>query len=183
MTDTQQSNENEPDHIAALRERAEALPGAQAERDLLKLENSALRAGIDLSTRQGEGWALTYKGDWESPEDMKADYESYVGPTAQQAPAEATQEAPAAGAENFNSGMTEDLRKNQSGSAMPPGSTPPADPWTAAMEINKNLRESGAPPDAAQRGALAHIFEAAANGDERVIWTPEKHAEWMAQSS
>ncbi len=171
----------EPEDLARMRRGfEEELPAAKQRGDLLALENFGLRAGIDLTTRQGQSWAATAPAEvWEDPEAAKSDYLSMFPASSSVEETETVQEEPAPTSEELHTGMTQDLRDNQQGSYQPPGTTPPEDPYENMFSAVEEAKANRAPEDNARQRGLESLMQAAANGDSRVIWTEEKKDEWM----
>ena len=176
-----ESTEEEPEHIRELRNKAESAK-------LLQLENAGLRAGIDLTSRQGRAWANTYEGSWDDPDAMKSDFSEFFGAPEtvsanQSEPAPEPQgEAPQAESE-FQTGMTEDLRRNQSGAAAPPGASPSEDPYQAALRVSQEARQQGLPDEIGRQRGIHTIIGAAMNGDERARWSREHHDAWLDRAA
>lgn len=183
MSDVPTSTTDDPDHVAVLRERAEALPGTQAERDILAFENALLRGPqIDISTRQGKAWADTYEGDWSDTEAMRTDFTSMF-PSTEASPvgegAETTT-PPETAETDFGTGMTEDLRRNQTGVAHPPGTStePEPDAIQKALDTQEQYTKAGAPPLAAREAGIGSMLESAAAGAPELAWNDEEREAW-----
>lgn len=177
MSDTDPTPES--DDLKVIRHSHEVdLPAERQTNALLQLENFGLRTDIDFSTREGEAWAATYKGDWNDVEAAKADYATMF-PTG--TPTEpVTETTPVE--ENFQTGMTDDLRNNQGGQTAPPGTTPDPHPVEQAFENIEKAKASGAPEENARHQGLSTILQAAAEGDERVIWSEDKKDQMMEKA-
>ena len=115
MSDTQtDQTQTEPEGIQQIRERAEQLPAALEHNAIRDLEMGLLRGpGIDLATKQGRAWAAQYDGDWTDSDAMKADF-SELFPSVTDAGEPPVEES-------YQTGMTDEMRTNQSGQTSLPG--------------------------------------------------------------
>ena len=170
QTDTESTEESE--HVANLRERAEKVPELEQSAAIRDLEMGLLRGpGIDLATKQGRAWAAQYDGDWTDSDSMKTDFNSLFGNT---------QSGDADTDEEFDSGMTEDMRANQTGVVTQPGDAAGEvqSPIQQAHGTQKQFLANGAPPDAARVAGVGKLLELGEQGAEGMHWTPEARKAW-----
>lgn len=145
----------------AERQKAEA-ETARTEADELRAQNRALTfqaAGVDLESPVGKLFDKAYEGDL-TVDAVKAGW-SEVAPQGAPTPAD-------------DGPTPEELASQQARTALttggtPPGQEPSVDPWTDATAGYRADREKGVPADAAQANALSKVFQAAYDGDKRVL--------------
>lgn len=143
--------------------------GAKAANDALMAKIAAfIQAGVTFTS--GPGLLLFNQLDAPTADEVKAAAVTY---------GILTPEAPDAGriadvAAVLDSGQT---------APPPPPEAPRADPYKTAMDTyDRGVKEERLSDQDARRKAYADIFLAAGNGDERVIWTPEKQRELVLEA-
>lgn len=156
----------------AERQKAEA-EAARTEADTLRAQNRSLTfqaAGVSADSPLGAMFDKAYDGEL-TVDAVKAAWSEVAPPSA----------APAAPADD---GPTPEELANQaarqalSTGGTPPGQEPSPDPWTDAQAGYRADRERGVRVETAQRNVLQKIVNAAAAGDERVLYD---HERWKAQ--
>lgn len=165
---------DEPDHITRLRDgyeaaqaRVEELETEKADADKIARENVFLRAGVDLDSELGKLMFDGYKGDLNA--DAVKAYAETVG-----AGRPAT---PGATAEQL---AEQREREGLTGDIPPPIVEESPDPWEAGYkEFNKRVAK-GATRENAAAEVFDRVIDAAARGDERVLFDSERWREEFA---
>lgn len=174
MSDTSQQQEHQPD-IASLRARAEAASAAEARNAELERQLLFARAGID----------------YEDNKVGKMLYKTFEGQTLDELRAEATELGLIGGAPATppptNPEVDPQLAAQQQHRQALSGGTPSGaeeiespDPTTYALERYHAARKQGANAEDARALAFDHLLDAAAKGDERVLYVP---GEWHEQAT
>lgn len=175
-----------PQQLREFAERQQAAAEkANAELETLRAENrknALLAAGVDTSTPLGQMFDKAYDG--ELVVDVVKEAWTAIAPTAP-APTTgpATTEPPAV---DDDGPSAEELAQAAQRQALNTGGTPPGDeptpaPWPAALSKFRGAREEGQTTLNAQRGALQEVINAAAAGDERVIFDATRWRESQGQ--
>jgi len=176
ITQNQPEPEEGPADIPQLREaykreraRARELAAQQPQNDELRRENAMLRAGVDLTHPVGELFSRGYQGEL----DVEAVKDAWdkVAPAAPTPPA--TTEPPE-GEPTAEEIVRQQASREMAGGAHPPGGEPSPDPKEEAYKTFWDLRKAGKDRERAGAFALDKWMEAAAAGDERVLYDPER---------
>jgi hypothetical protein len=148
--------------------RASELEGQVAGLEQMKRENAMLKAGVDLSSPLGTLFLDGYKGELD-PDAIKTAWSGLPSAAAAPTPSPET-EAP----------DPEALRRQQEREALhngsvAPGSEPPADPVDAAYKVFHDGMKRGMSRDRAAPAAIDVMLKAAMDGDERMIYDPQRY--------
>lgn len=150
------------DYANRMKADAEAAAARVAELEASNRRNTFLAAGVDLDSPVGKLLDTAYSGDVEV-EAVKAAW-AEVAPQSAPVTPEPTDDGP----------TPEELANQQARTALttggtPPGQEPTVEPWQGALSGFQGDREKGVPVDTAQANALSKVFQAAYDGDERVL--------------
>lgn len=132
------------------------------------LEIAALKAGIDLSTRNGKAWAQTYDGDWDDPTAMMTDFRAMFG-------ADTDDSTPA----NPTEGMAGELQQLAGGTPPSTDTAPPADYVKEGYEAMHKARQEGRPEENARAEVINRHIDAAVKGLPGAVWSDDARREWM----
>lgn len=167
MSDNQNPDPNDADHLTGLREAARLGKEAQDRADALARENLFLRAGVDLDNKVGQMLFKTWDGD--SVEALKAEA-SELGVTVGTRPVFTPEEA-----------QQQQFRQTLTGP--PPVMTTQESPHPTESAVRQfhEDRKKGIPMESAQLAAFDRVFAAAASGDKRAIFDPVAYANEASQ--
>jgi hypothetical protein len=177
-----ESTPQTPAQLREARERAvERAQKAEKEAADRALEVAMLRAGVDDTTPVGKMFVRAYDGE-PDPEAIRTAWQEVAPPAATAPPAGEPTPPPA----QPNDGPTEAeqaaaaARASLAAGATPPGEEPSPDPWTAGEAARAEALKAGKTIDNADAEVWDRVFNAAAEGDPRVL---HDQGRWYAENT
>lgn len=165
-----QGQPQQRDELRDMRRAARRGNQEKARADAAERKLAMVMAGIDISTPIGALFVDGYKGPTDL-ETLKAEAAKVPGLIQAAAPPPADEPPPPP--EPPDQGDTDNRDILHSG-GIPPDNTPP-DPIKAAIERGTvRIEEGGDEVDGLVEG-FRTLYEAGASGDDRALWSPEKH--------
>lgn len=163
--------------IKALREAAKKAKATEAENEQLQRQLAFAKAGVDVDSKIGSMLFKTYEGDLSNVDALKAEWQE-LNPTVQPAAEPETAPAP----EGFQSPEGQQAHREQvqgEAAGEQPKTTPhPIDHALEAFHGNKQQ-----PLQTRQETALAEVFSAYFQGDQRVMLDRQAHQQAAQQAA
>lgn len=172
-------NADDRDRFREMRKAARRSRAADREREQAQRELAMVKAGIDTDTRLGQMFLKTYEGPLDK-EAVKAAALEVPGlllePASPPPPTNADQGAsppPPTPEPQVDPNMTDERDRLHSGGDAPGQIN--EDPILLGKKRAEEVLVRGGTEEDAMVANLRTLYEAAAEGDDRVIWSPAKH--------
>ena len=165
-----QNQQQQREDLRDMRRAARRGNQEKARADAAERKLAMVQAGIDISSPIGALFVEGYKGPTDL-ETLKAEAAKVPGLIVPATPAPTDEPPPPA--EPTDQGDT-DVRDTLHSGGMPPDNTP-ADPIKAAIDRGTETIEKGGDEEDGLVAGFRTLYEAGASGDDRALWSPEKH--------
>lgn len=147
---------------------------AQAAASAAQRELAFVKAGVDTDSKLGKLLLNSYDGELD-PTTIRSEWED-IGGAASVAP-QVTDETTPEREPEPESGLPEGTQERQglaTGALGDTGQEPNPDPRKVSLQAGRDAIAAGAPHDEAMGVMLSGLAQAAAKGDQRVIWTQQQ---------
>ena len=163
MSDEQNTQDQEPEHIKALREKAKTADSIASEKSALERKVAILEAGVNTTTPVGQMFLKSYDGDL-TAEAIKAAAAEVGLVEGQPAP------APEPGAPGTAEQEQQDIRQGLSTGDMAPHEEPVKSAKDRAWDVFNQSRKEGMREEDARNEAFATFIAAGIQGDKTALY-------------